>query len=320
MAHEVETMAYANQVPWHGLGANVSQDATVEEMAQAAGLNWSMIPVVPTIKLPSGRTHAMSDRLAWVRDSDEKIIASSSSQWRPMQPAQTLEFMRNYVQAGEATLETAGSLRGGKIVWCLARLKHEFEVGRGDKVRGYLLITAPNVVGQSNSVRLTTIRVVCANTVAEAEGQGAATYRQSHMSDFDADSAKAAVGAANERLAQAEANAKTLLKLKLSVDDAIKRVLVPVFAPDLVADEEMVEKMIAQDELPRKVAGIVNSIMTGPGQDGISETGWGVLNGVTHWADHVAGNSNAGRMYRSWMGDHGRAKLKARELLLQLAA
>ncbi len=42
MAHEVETMAYANAVPWHGLGEQVADDLTPEEMGKAAGLDWTV--------------------------------------------------------------------------------------------------------------------------------------------------------------------------------------------------------------------------------------------------------------------------------------
>ena len=40
MAHEVETMAYAGELPWHGLGTKVSNDLTPFQMQQKAGLDW----------------------------------------------------------------------------------------------------------------------------------------------------------------------------------------------------------------------------------------------------------------------------------------
>ena len=39
MAHNVETMAYAGEVPWHGLGKRVPADLTSDQMLQAAGLD-----------------------------------------------------------------------------------------------------------------------------------------------------------------------------------------------------------------------------------------------------------------------------------------
>ena len=43
MAHNVETMAYTGQVPWHGLGKKVPSDLTSDQMLQAAGLDWEVV-------------------------------------------------------------------------------------------------------------------------------------------------------------------------------------------------------------------------------------------------------------------------------------
>jgi len=42
MAHEVETMAYAGEVPWHGLGNKVTSDMTPNQMLVEAGLDWTV--------------------------------------------------------------------------------------------------------------------------------------------------------------------------------------------------------------------------------------------------------------------------------------
>ena len=36
MAHQVETMAYAGEVPWHGLGVPVRNDMTPAQMMKKA--------------------------------------------------------------------------------------------------------------------------------------------------------------------------------------------------------------------------------------------------------------------------------------------
>ena len=42
MAHEVETMAYAGQVPWHGLGKQVDNNMSPDEMLKAAQIDWTV--------------------------------------------------------------------------------------------------------------------------------------------------------------------------------------------------------------------------------------------------------------------------------------
>ena len=323
MAHQVETMAYANEVPWHGLGARVDGTVTVEEMLEAAGLNWSLrrVPLVVGAgeDVPEEMVGlAVDGRSAWIRDSDRKVMAVAGNSWRPLQPAATLGFMRNYVAAGAATLETAGSLRNGKIVWGLARLNHNFEVRPGDRVNGYVLITSPNEVGKAITVRTTTVRVVCANTMAMAMASEA-QYRQNHLSDFDEAAAKNAIGNAHEQLAQAERNARTLDRLKLSISDAVTKVLAPVFFPEIGDDAEALAAIQMPESQPKKLAEILASVEGAPGQKEVAGTGWAVLNGVTHWADHVTGRGAASRMHRAWMGDNSLRKQQVEAKLLQLA-
>ena len=42
MAHLIETMAYANEAPWHGLGNNIDADSSIEEWQRQAGLDWTV--------------------------------------------------------------------------------------------------------------------------------------------------------------------------------------------------------------------------------------------------------------------------------------
>src|SRR5205809_4938391 len=44
MAHLVDSLAWAGQVPWHGLGTKLPENVTGEEMVRVAGLDWQVIP------------------------------------------------------------------------------------------------------------------------------------------------------------------------------------------------------------------------------------------------------------------------------------
>lgn len=318
MAHEIETMAYANAVPWHGLGAQVSDSVSIDEMLKAAGLDWRVELKPLRAQIDENTTVEVPGRFALVRDRDNKIMTITGAWWNPLQNAESIGFMRDYVEAGGAKLETAGSLRGGKIIWGLAKLNHSFSVGKGDKVEGYMLITSPHEVGRAITIRTTTVRVVCANTLALANNHSEIHYRQSHHDVFDFSAAKKAVAIAHDQLAQAERRAKTIKALKISIEDAVNNVLVPVFTPKLADSGLSAQELIVGDKANNKIAQLVYAMQNSPGAD--VGTGWGVLNGVTYWADHMAGRTGEGRLFRSWMGDTGRHKLEVEEKLLQLAA
>jgi phage/plasmid-like protein (TIGR03299 family) len=319
MAHEVESMAYANVVPWHGLGARVDQDVSVEEMLEAAGLNWRLNKLPLQAELPDGSSFPVDGKFALARDTDNKVMSICSKAWTPFQPEETISFMREYVEAGGAKLETAGSLRGGRTVWGLAKMDHSFDVRKNDTVDGYLLITSPMEVGRSTQIRTTTVRVVCANTLAMAEGHSELNYSQNHLTEFDIAAAKEAVGNAHEHLAQAEKRFKTIAKMKISIEDAVRKVIVPVMIPEKAAWDVIddIDIMLPETQ-PKVLSEILNSMATAPGA--VQGTGWGVLNGVTHWGDHVAGRSVATRMQRAWIGDIARKKVAVEELLFEMAA
>jgi phage/plasmid-like protein (TIGR03299 family) len=42
MAHLIESMAYANATPWHGLGNHLSENQPIEVWAQQAGMDWNI--------------------------------------------------------------------------------------------------------------------------------------------------------------------------------------------------------------------------------------------------------------------------------------
>jgi len=71
-------------------------------------------------------------------------------------------------------------------------------------------------------------------------------------------------------------------------------------------------------EQNKHLSEILWSINKAPGAT--PNNGWGVLNGVTHWADHMAGNKADARLFNSWLGERSRLKLAVNDALLEMAA
>ena len=314
MAHEIETMAYANAVPWHGLGAKVGKDVTAEEMLEAAGLNWK-VKMCPMTAEFEGEHIPVDGRFALIRDKDKKVMTIASEYWKPVQNSDMLAFMKQFVESGGATLETAGALRGGQVVWALANLNHSYEARPGDKVKGYLLMTSSHIVGRATTTSTTQVRVVCANTLAAAERAHDVHYKQNHLTEFNFEKAKERVMNAHEELSKAEAVAKSLAALKLSVKDAVEKVFAPILFPK--EDLELILPNIDHpDELPKTLNEILDSYHNAPGAD--PGTGWGAMNAITHYTDHVAGREASARLFNSWMGTNAKVKIKIQDKLMEL--
>ena len=73
MVDAVETMAYAGEVPWHGLGTKVSDDLTPNQIMVKAGLDWSVEKVPTYAKV--GETEVLTGQEALVRSSDNKAVS-----------------------------------------------------------------------------------------------------------------------------------------------------------------------------------------------------------------------------------------------------
>ena len=300
MAHNIETMAYTNEVPWHGLGAKLEKAPTVEGMLKAAQLDWQ----VERAPMFTQDGQEIPGFAALRRSSDNKVLDVVGSRYQPVQNAEAFDFFNEFVKAGKATMETAGSLRGGQLVWGLANMRQEFEVSKGDKVKGYLLCVAPHQQGKSLIFRTTTVRVVCNNTLTLAlKGKGNA-HRVSHAKQFTTatiEQAKEALGLAREQVAEFEVNAKKLHAKKLS-KAAMIELLAPLFK-------------CTPDDMSKPMQMVMQSYELAPGAE--VGTAWGSINAVTHWADHVASRTQDKRLTNAWLGKTANLKEAALKVLLE---
>ena len=157
MSHELEmvngkaSMVYAGEKPWHRLGTEIPDDLTPAQVLDAAGLNWE-VEKVPAYANVGGKSVAVG-RSALVRTSDNKVLDVVSDDWNPVQNAEAFEFFNEFIAEGDMKMETAGSLKGGQIVWALAKVQDSFELFGGDRVESYLHFSNFHRYGCSTDIR-----------------------------------------------------------------------------------------------------------------------------------------------------------------------
>jgi phage/plasmid-like protein (TIGR03299 family) len=315
MVAAVQSMAYLGETPWHGLGNKLEAEATVDEMTTAAGLDWA-VAQHPMFVEVEGKRVVVPNKLAVTREDTLDILSVSSTQWKPFQNRDLMEFFRDYVEAGAATLETAGALKDGKIIWALANINKGFTLNGRDQVNGYLLLSNSHEPGQAIRVMTTMVRVVCQNTLSLAHSGGQDMYRQSHVKEFDTASAKAAVEFAREGVELHRLEAEALMSLELSAYDTV-RTLAKHFQPEMTAEEDVRILLHNPNAQSQVFSDVLRSVVEAPGA--IPDNAWGLLNGVTHWADHVAGRSSSSRLLNATFGRNAAIKLAVRKDLLEMA-
>lgn len=315
MAHMVETMAYAGQVPWHGLGVPVSNDLTPEQMMQKAGVDWNVQEVDTYIEYNGQKKFTGSKCL--VRETDGKILTTVGENWNPVQNSDAFEFFSEYVMAGDMEMHTAGSLKDGQMVWALAKVKDSFELFGGDTVESYLLFSNPHQYGKAIDVRFTPIRVVCNNTLTLSLEQNAQrAVKVGHRVEFDANEVKQALGIATEKLGTYKEMAEFLGKKRFTADSYIEY-LNSVFPR--TADKRVQGKALSVETLSRNAKLAYDALEQQPGSKYAEGSWWQAFNSVTYITDHVQGRNADNRLYSSWYGPNQSRKANALKSAVEYA-
>lgn len=302
MSHEVETMAYVGEVPWHGLGSPQLPGISTEEMLKAAGLAWEVKLHPQYFEFNGKKKRGSSDVL--LRMTDGRQLTEVGKDWKPVQNHEAFEFFNEFVKRGDMSMETAGSLHDGQIVWALAKVNESFELFGGDKVDAYLLFTNPHKYGQTTSVQFNPIRVVCANTLALAFEQKVQNMvRISHRRQFDAENVKTMLGITHNKLNKYKETAEFLGSRKAE-KNLVVEYMKEVFP--LTSSKKESKK-----DFSRNAQKALDAIATQPGANFAEGSWWSVFNSVTFTTDHLVGRSQDTRLASAWYGVNRQRKVDA---------
>ena len=313
MPHNVDSMAYYGEVPWHGLGTNIPERANSEQMIVAAGLDWSVesrpargarkdkkerYSRYEIVRLP--RPH---------RSEHETLLGVTSRFYVPLQNKEAFEFFDPVVGDGKACFETAGALGEGECVWVLAKMPEVMEIVRGDECLRYLLLSNRHDGKGSVSVKFTAVRVVCQNTLMLAMQDGESVFRVRHSKVM------------NTRLAEIGEVLGMARQMYEQCGDLFKAMAVKALSSNKLDQflEAVYPKTDAQKKSgkrPEKWERVIELIETRPDlqMPGVRGTLWGAYNGVTRFEDYRhtrTTETTSARLNRVWFGDSADAKLRA---------
>lgn len=178
MSHEVETMFYTRERPWHGLGERVEEALCSSDAMKLAGLNWSVIQK-PIFTEEGAEIQGFK---ANTRSKDDKVLGIVTNRYKVVQNSEAFEFTDNLLGNG-VRYETAGSLMEGKKVWLLAKLPEEYMIA-GDKVESYLVFSNTHDGSGGIKVAITPVRVVCNNTLNLALHDAKRIWSTIHVGDI----------------------------------------------------------------------------------------------------------------------------------------
>ena len=274
MTANVETMMYAREVPWHGLGTRVEEAPTSADAIRLAGLDWT----IDKKPIFDDAGQQIENYFANTRSSDNKVLGIVGNRYQIVQNAEAFEFTDNLI-GEEVKYETAGSLRGGKQIWLLAKMPTHTILG--DEVEPYICFTNSHDGFGSIKVCMTPVRVVCNNTLNFALDTASRKWSTPHIGDMATKLAQAreTLELAEVYMENLNKQAEQLANTKFTEADAANAIM-NIF-PITVDATDRQRRTI---ELARK--NIVQCLNAEDIQK-FKGTAWGFVNAVADYVDHT---------------------------------
>ena len=317
--HLVETMAYAGEKPWHGLGNKLTTLQPIDVWKRQAGMDWTIEESEVRFITGSqtvGAIHSFPEQKVLYRSDTKRPLAVVSKRFQVVQPEEVLEFYRDLTEYSGFELETAGVLREGRKFWALARTGQSATLKGKDQVNGYLLLATACDGSLATTAQFTSVRVVCNNTLQIALGDNRGAVKVPHRSEFNADAVKQQLGITVAPWSRFVAKMKDLVACPVdpdSVEGLLRRVLV---YPGQQGGSPVVNEQAVRT---------VRALYDGGGRGALLAssrgTAWGLLNSVTEYVDHHRrARSDDHRREAAWFGQGAQFKQRAWDELVQLTS
>ncbi len=322
MPANVQSMAYHGQTPWHGLGTRVPKGVSSDAMIHAAGLDWE-VALRPARGARKINKRGQFSRYEVVRiprpgiKEEEVLLGVVSRRYKPLQNVEAFQFFDPIVSEETAYFETAGALGEGERIWVMAKMPEAMEIVRGDECFKYLLLSNTHNGEGSVTVKFTSVRVVCQNTLmlAMKDGQKAYRVRHSGMMQFRLAELSEFMAIMQEVYVHAEELFRRLAKVCMT-KDRLEQYLEAVF-PRTAAQKK-------SGGMPQRWLQVKKAFESRPDLQmaGVRGTLWGAYNAITQFEDYkqpVQEEQAEQRLERTWFGSSADTKLKALEKAQELA-
>lgn len=319
MAHELDnsTGIYAFAAvggaasAWHGLGQSINPGDSISTITQKAGLDWSALRAPVTYTAGDVVRSFENQSVLYRSDTHAALGVVSDNRYHVHQPREIMEFFADFLSDNGLSIETAGAVRGGRVVWCMAKLGPDFGfiLPGSDKVDGYVRLQTSFDGSRATDLVATTVRQVCANTMrmvdADAKKRG---YKNRHSDGFDRQGLAEAFGLLGEQHRVTAEVFNAAARVKVSDADALA-----YLSGLLDIDVAEIGKVDAQGRplVSTKAQNNLRALVTayrkspGAGLASADGTAFGLLNAVTYYVDHAAtvrdteGDGKAGARFAS---------------------
>lgn len=326
MAHELEQVANgqpafvsARLSAWHRLGTVTDDCLTAEDvMAKAFLGGWKVRKIdIQGIEYTDEGVHIIEcpDKRMTVRTNiftgQTECLGIVGTDYTAVQNEEAAEVLNRLVDESGAHFETAGSLRGGRMVFITMKLPTAMRIAGVDDMDLYLCATTSHDGTCALRVDASPIRVVCANTqrAAVANTKGCYVFRHTSTVHSQIAQAREAMGLVWKYLDGFQAEAEKMLDEQLTMGQ-FETVVAQLWPLAEDASEQ------TRNNHKKRAATLRYLIRDADTQAAIKGTRWAGFQAITEYIDHYTPAKDATvRANRAVAGPVAELKTRAFELL-----
>jgi phage/plasmid-like protein (TIGR03299 family) len=309
---------------WHRLGQEMSPGMSIDQWSKAAGLDWTAVKVRAIAALEGSqfdhinagdRFRKVEERNFVVRSDNGHPLGFVSDRYQPVQPRDVLEWFDRYIAVDDRfSLDVAGSLKSGEIIWATATFNGALDVA-GDRHVARVLMTTTFDGSGATINQGTMTRTVCNNTLNVSLADKRAVVKTRHNTRFDAARVGKELAQIAQGFAQYKAIGDTLAQNEMAkeeVSNLFKSLL------EIPFDSKWADVSTRKQNQFRDMSDAYRASVREGAPDG---SAWAALNAITRYVDHDrstrggAGEDEA-RFVSAQFGSGAALKAQAVELLL----
>lgn len=267
-------------------------------------LSWTVSKRPLFFQRANGSTSEWPDRVAVVRDDNERCLGVVSPDYETVQNSDLLNLITPLVSEGLLTVENTGYLNHGARVFAQAKVNQAFTV-IGEDYKGYITLLNGHVGNCSVAIGSTMTRVICGNTFTAAYSDISERYRHSAgvtervlESTFVIDYINGAMKTYTEYVEKLAVAKCSGAQFKTFVEEVYQK---PV--------DSMRDNFVQQ---------LNNLFYNGKGNEG--KTYYDAFNAVTEYASNYSRKTPSGRFQYAQFGQGARINNRALRAGLELAA
>lgn len=256
---------------WNGIGIDVTNCNSSEEVMEKAGLDWTVS------KVPLVYNGKITDYFVIQRDDTGDLLSTAKKTFQPIQNSEAFAFMDNLIPEG-VTYEKVGVSKNGRKIWMLAKMPDTTILD--DVVDPYIVLMNGHGGGISLKACMTPVRVACQNTLNLAFKKASRQWviRHCNNASLKMNEARETFLSANNYMEALKSEIEELAMIKVSPQkfNYLANELFPIKDNTTAKKEE--EQMLLRDSL--REAYLADDL------GNLKGTAWGVLNAVSDLTMH----------------------------------